>query len=481
MALFFPPEYLDTADHALYRSLTPGMRVMIQREFVGVSYLRRFIMLGRRGEQGRFRSEQLAAGRFLHRRQSISRLVWYRAGLVRSYLELVFRHYLFGFLVQLAGRKHELELPAPGPGCYWETPVNLVVLRWMNRRRPVWEKALEECLGRVLEENVRHHFIYCLRLCVLALRLYSRSEMAAEAAAVRALCRPGKIPLGLELEFSNLGRRAVDKNCPAALIEADPFRNFEYYDSFQLEDVTWRLGGYVDTHEHGRRLFSLTRYGGFFEYSLVRVDYPRTYTLPLTTDPAIAAAMISESIAFIPEIRPHSLHVNIESSGPGPETPEINDYLCLLLLGGDLDRDESGRLRERRLADREFTRFVKLRRHISLVTQEPEKVVEFAFLRLRRDFDYLPVILALKGFQAACRFSAGTRELIPDLVAWACRPAPLPAPALARFVDLVERGLAREGVYDAAFLARFKSQLARRLARLQEELAHSPENRETHT
>jgi len=473
-ALFFPPEYRDTPDHALYRSLSPGQRVMIQREFVGVSYLRRFVMLKRRGQRGHFRAEQPAAGRFLHRKQVVSRLVWRRTGLVRNYLELVFRHYLFGFLVQMAGRKHELDLPAAGPGCYWETPVNLVVLRWLNRRRPVWTKALATCLERVLEENIRHHFIYCLRLGVLAAGLYCRAEMAAEAEALRALSLPGKVPLGLELEFSNLGRRAVDKECPAALIEADPFHNFEYYDSFHLEDVTWRLGGYVDTHEHGRRLFSLTRYGGFFEYSLVRVDYPRTYTLPLTTDPAVAAAMIRESIAFIPEIAPHSLHVNIESSGSGPVVPQVNDYLCLLLLGGDLAVDESGRLRERRLADREFTRFVKLRRHISLVSEEPEKVVEFAFLRLRRDFDYLPLILTLKGFQASCRFEAGTRELLPALVDWACHPVPLPVPAVRRFVDLVERGLKREGVYDAAFRARFRARLGDLLERRQELLRGLP-------
>jgi hypothetical protein len=463
LSLFFPPEYRSGPDYAAWRALDPVARLMLQREFVGVSYLHRFVLLKRNRQAAAgnlFRREQPAAGRFIHRKLAVGRLLWRRRELVRSYLKLVFRHYLFGFLVQLAGRKHELELPEPGPGCYWEAPVNLVVLQWLNRHPELWQQPLERCLEGVLDDGIRHYFIYCLRICQLARELYDRAGLAAEAAAVRAAAIPGRVPLGLELEFSNLGPRAVDKECPAVLIAGDPFRNFEYYDQFHLEDVTWRLGGYVDTHEHGRRTFSLTPYGGFFEYALVRVDYPRTYTLPLTTDPALAAAMISASIAFLPEIGPHSLHVNIQADKNGARRkPQLADYICLLLLGGDLVREGSGKIREKRLADGEFTRFVKLRRHLSLLDEKPRRVAEFAFLRLRPERDYELLLLILKGFQSACCLEDGTREIIPALVAWARRPTPPAAAGKAAFTDLVRSGLAAEGVYGRTFLDAFTARL----------------------
>jgi hypothetical protein len=45
MALFFPKEYTTTRYHTLYLNLSPVSRQMIQREFIGVSYLRRFYLL----------------------------------------------------------------------------------------------------------------------------------------------------------------------------------------------------------------------------------------------------------------------------------------------------------------------------------------------------------------------------------------------------------------------------------------------------
>jgi hypothetical protein len=240
----------------------------------------------------------------------------------------------------------------------------------------------------------------------------------------------------------------------------------ELYSDFHLEDVTWRLGGYVDTHEHGRRIFSLRRYGGFFEYSLVRVDYPRQYTLPLTRDCEIAARMIYESIDFIPEIHPHSLHLNIENCFPGEFEPGLEDFICLLLLGGDFSRDGPGRLRERRLAEREIHRFIKLRRHLSLLTGRKQEVVEYAFLRLHPKgmsaavVDYAFLITVLKGFQNRFRLA---RELclerLPALFDWAENPRPLGREAITRFVRQVSAGLAREAVMGPQALADFESRL----------------------
>ncbi|MCD6430992.1 MAG: hypothetical protein J7L57_07220 [Deltaproteobacteria bacterium] len=464
MALFFPKEYNATPYRALYDSLSPVGRLMIQREFVGVSYLRRFHLLKNSLSGPSFKSDQLAAGRFFHRKLTISHLDWRHREIAKAHLKLIFRHFLFGFLVQFASRKHELPLPPPDPFCYWETSANLIVMRWMNRHRQNWESAIDSSIDQVVSESIRHHFIYYLLSFVIARKLYNRDELADEIVACRAQALPGTTPIGVEMEFSNLGRLAINKKNPAQLISRDHFHNMEYYTSFRLEDVTWRLGGYVDTHEHGRRLISLSRYGGFFEYSMVRIDYPRTYTLPLTTDPSIANQMICESIDFINEIKPHSLHINIEKRGNGEIEPQLDDFLCLLLLGGDLGYNEDGQLKEKRFADKEFHRIINHRRHLSLLEEIKKDVIEYAFLRLwkkgERNYNYRPVILALKGFQYAYHLGANCLDQLPEMLSWAEKPSPLPTASLNNFVYNVENGLKTEGVYSEDFLANYTKELS---------------------
>lgn len=448
MTLFFPGEYLESSYHRRYLRLPANLKLMIQREFVGVSWLRRFYLLKSQGRENDFRAEQVKAGRFLHRKLTLSRLLWHRRDLVEAYLPLILRHYLFGFFVQLAERKHALPLPPPSPGCYWEAPANLVVLGWMNRHSSSWKPRLEKLCRQLLAAKIRHHFIYCLECGILAYDLFDRPGMKKRCRDVKANSSAGNWPIGLEMEFSNLGRRAVDTGLSRELISRDPFHNFEYYSDFKLEDVSWRLGGYVDTHEHGRRLFSLRRHGGFFEYSLVRVDYPRTYTLPLTTDPALAAAIIDEGAAFIEEIKPHSLHLNIEKRSVGEKDPKLEDFLCLLLLGGDFVRDQRGKLRESRFADRELHRIIKIRKHLCLLTQSEKEVVEYAFLRLRpKAYDYLNTIFALKGFQGFYRLPRHLLDFQTALTNWAEAPKPLAETTLANFIANIGRGLKSEGAY----------------------------------
>ncbi len=472
MALFFPKEYNFSPYRTLYQSLSPVSRQMIQREFIGVSYLRRFHLLKEQLSVAKFKNEQIKAGDFVHRKLTINRLTWLNKASVRNHLKIIFRHYLFGCLVQFVKRKNEIELPETSPACYWETPANLIVLHWMNRNSELWENEIAQFTEQVISESVRHHFIYLLLSFTLAQKIYQRSAMQTTASTVRNSAMAGEIPIGIEMEFSNLGRKAVAKDNPRSLITRDPFLNMELYSSFQLEDVTWRLGGYVDTHEHGRRPLKLSRYGGFFEYSMVRVDYPRTYTLPLTSDPTIAVQMICESVDFIKEIKPHSLHINIEQRFQGSIAPELNDCLCLLLLGGDLGYNDKGELQEKRFADREFHRFIKRRLHRNLISGTKIAVIEYAFLRLKKktaeNLDYLPVIMALKGFQNAYRIERNCNHLIPGMLAWAEKPTPLPEAARINFVENVAAGLAQEQVYSIDFIDKFCRNLTDKLSRTQE-------------
>ncbi|RLB69231.1 MAG: hypothetical protein DRH04_05580 [Deltaproteobacteria bacterium] len=451
MALYFPAQYNSTPYRTLYDSLTPVEKIRFHREFVGVTYKRRFLYFQSIHSRQRFKDNLFLASKGLHEKMVISWFTWRRRELLPPYLSLIFRHYLFGFLVQFTQASRQLDLPQPSPSCYWATPINLVVLRWMNRHRDIWQKQLESQVSRVIEEGNRHLFIYCLLAFKLARELFSPEQMAMEIDGFRSQLLPGNTPLGVEMEFSNLGRFATFDKLGRGLKPQDPYRNMEYYSAFMLDDVTWRLGGYVDTHVRGRRLFTLSRFGGFYEYCLVRIDYPRKYSLPLTADPAIAALMIREAVDFLPDIKPHSLHVNIEHRGLGEVRPVLDDYLCLLLLGGDLGRDDQGRLRERRFAGNELRGVIQRRKHLSFFDKKKKEVVEYSFLRLwrhgKRDYDYLPVIMALKGFQYGYNMDLSCRDQVQGMMHWAQNPRPLPESSLKRFLETVTRGLQRENAH----------------------------------
>jgi len=451
MALYFPAQYNSTSYRTFYDSLTPVEKIRFHREFVGVTYKRRFLHLKATHSKQPFKDNLAIAGKNLHDKMAISWFTWRHQELLPAYLSLIFRHYLFGFLVQFTQASRWMDLPQPSPSCYWATPINLVVLRWMNRHRDACQRALEPLITQVIEEENRHLFIYCLLALKAARELFEPEQLAAEANECRSLLLPGNTPLGIEMEFSNLGRYATFDKIGKGLDFQDPFHNMEYYSAFVLDDVTWRLGGYVDTHVRGRRLFTLSRFGGFYEYCLVRIDYPRKYSLPLTADPAVAANMIREAIDFVREIKPHSLHLNIEHRGLGEVKPVLDDYLCLLMLGGDLGRDEEGRLREKRLAGNELRGVIQRRHHLSFFEEVKKEVVEYSFLRLwrhgDRDYDYLPVIMAFKGFQYGYNMDLSCRDQVQGMLHWAQNPRPLSESSISRFVATVKSGLQCEGAH----------------------------------
>lgn len=451
MALYFPAQYNSTPYRSLYDSLTPVEKIRFHREFIGVTYRRRFFHLKSTHSRQSFKDNLAIAGKNLHDKMVISWFTWRHQKLLPAYLSLIFRHYLFGFLVQFTQASRWMDVPRSSPSCYWATPINLVVLRWMNRHRDDCRRALEPLIARVLKEDNRHLFIYCLLALKAARELFKPEQIAAEAAELRLQLMPGKTPIGIEMEFSNLGRYATFDKKDKGLKSHDPFHNMEYYSAFMLGDVTWRLGGYIDTHVRGRRLFTLSHFGGFYEYCLVRIDYPRKYSLPLTADPAVAAGMIQEVVDFIPEIKPHSLHLNIEHRGLGEVKPELEDYLCLLMLGGDLGRDEDGRLREKRFAGNELRGVIQRRHHLSFFEEVKKEVVEYSFLRLwrhgDRDYDYLPVIMACKGFQYGYNMDLSCRDQVQGMLHWAYSPRPLPEPSISRFITTIKSGLQREGAH----------------------------------
>jgi hypothetical protein len=271
------------------------------------------------------------------------------------------------------------------------------------------------------------------------------------------------VPLGAELEFSNLGYRASFDHMFLRHAREKTYHNFIYFHHFFLGDVSWRLGGYLDHHVRLRRYFPVPWIGGFFEYALVRMDYPRRYSMPLTRDPGFLALYIHSVINFVPQIKPHSLHLNVEVfPNPDADLPELSDYLCLLLLGGDLQMDGDGKIREQRLCRHELMKMIRQREHLSLFDSRSHKVNEYAFLRLHAGCSpevWTKIILALKGFNAVSRVGDDAGEPINDLALWARRPHALNQRQIEAFVRRVRHGLEVERAYSPAELNRYMGDL----------------------
>jgi gamma-glutamylcyclotransferase (GGCT)/AIG2-like uncharacterized protein YtfP len=289
-------------------------------------------------------------------------------------------------------------------------------------------------------------------------------------------------PLGAELEFSNLGARAVH----ARPGEDPAYDSFYWFRDFDLFHRTWRLGGHVDSHH--QITIGQHRHRGFLEYALGRFQIIGDLSLPLFDCPWAMSLLINEAVRFL-DVRPHSLHLSFELGGHGrhitdrPHAEE--DLACLLMLGGDLRRDGADKLREWRVYNNELDtnahhslNFSDRKFHFSREDQpeaEAADVMEYKYLRLHAaETDYTSLIVALKGYQ----FHTDARPIsirplgqpeLPEqafLRRWAATPQAVDPQAIDRFVGKVEQGLLEE--HHATSLAPFCQQT---LARIHQRLA----------
>ena len=479
MSFFFPKHAANSDLQTLYLNLSPVERLMVLREFIGVTYRRRFQFFRplRHFPSSFRRNLQIAAAR-QDRKFRIHDKLWRQEDLTRSYLRLIFRHYLLGFAVQLTQKRLRRQLPQPCPTCYPHAPAILAALTWYNQRFHLLSDHIDQLIDRVYQHDERHLYLYCLLAFRTAKECFSQEEMELTIGQLGRNCLGSGSPLGAELEFSNLGRMApYDKSFGRH--GRDPqFANFIHFHKFFLEDVSWRLGGYLDHHLRLRRYLPVPWVGGYLEYSLVRLDYLRKFSMPLTRDPGILAAYLEQVIAFNRDIAPHSLHLNFEDPMAGTERPTLDDYLCLLLLGGDLRPTADGRWLEHRFANNELRGTIQRRSHLSPHDNQEHAVVEYSFIRLwrpqERGYGYLPLIMALKGFQWACDIRLYCREPVGEMLHWAHRPRPIAEASVQRFLGLVEAGLRREGAHPRNVITEQVGQVARILGSYQARLRGDP-------
>jgi gamma-glutamylcyclotransferase (GGCT)/AIG2-like uncharacterized protein YtfP len=289
---------------------------------------------------------------------------------------------------------------------------------------------------------------------------------------IRSNLQPGVIPLGAEIELSNLGAAAVE---PQRSIQkkVDPiYDGFKYFYDFHLDVLSWKLGGYVDDHTGST---NQARRSGFLEFAPGRLNIVGELSRPATPDPWLLNQMIREITLFY-GVHPHSLHLSFQlrrnQIGNQSVLP-LGFVKCLLVLGGGPEQKRTGRLWVSRMGYDEitqrdygeelvFARTSKRRWYLSegeigdkVPAQATTYVQQYKFIRLDTRANYEPLILSLKGLQLAYNpgdyltaeqmgKSKRLREEYKELREWAAEPTEISPQTISRFLKTVQSGLMNE-------------------------------------
>ncbi len=376
-----------------------------------------------------------------------------------NYIKLACKHILFNQFVEKI-RHHFPDAVRLSKKYFRHGLAVLLGFLYYNRHGDQIEAMMKEkSLDRIVPGRLyRDYAVLCISLVE---EIYSRDEMRGICEYVESHWYSTPTPLGAELEFSYLGARAV-----VGEPGEDPYYDgFFWFNDFDLQRRTWRMGGHVDSHRSA--VAGNERHRGFFEYAFGRFNIVGDLSRPLFDCPWAMSKLINEAVRFL-NIPPHSLHISMElprnklsynSLNPHKES----DLACLLMLGGDFRKDDTGLLREWRIFNKELDtnllgslNFSSRKYHYSRPDQSEEEasdVMEYKFMRLRKEeTDYSNLIVCLKGYQFGTHARPisippkGQSELPEQrfLREWAAHPKPLSRAEIHSFLETIERGIKEE-------------------------------------
>jgi len=391
--------------------------------------------------------------------------------LAENYLGLVVRQVLFNELEERIHTDFRYELDhVPQHSYYYERAISsLAALRVLNQTPGLVEMMVDECLSELSFQ--RDHLVDFIRWAVVAAdALYDARQGRYQVRLIRNHMGTGSIPLGAELEFSNIGHEVI-RDLEGRRARERCFDGFLYFRDFGLDQLTWKLGGHIDDH---REKASQRPRRGFFELALGNLSIEANLSKPLTNDPWMLNQFLHEAQRFYP-VRPHSVHISLQLRSqhqPAHDrTLPLHVMKCLFALAGDPRPGPDGRLHCARLTSDEIINtektpsmlFCEVRRRYQRASDETAPpaagdgryVQQFRFLRLSPHINYEPIILALKGLQLRLRpasfltpaqytDSPRHRRLFERLRAWGARPRPLRDSEIAGFLRHVRAGLLTE-------------------------------------
>ncbi len=389
---------------------------------------------------------------------------------VHKYIVLVVKQVLLNqFEWNLYHRfRFELDRLCPSKRYFTRAGSLLIALRMINFNRSSVELVLRRCLETLPCDGTYDLIDYIKYAVQAADTIFDARVAQSEISILRHNLQPGLVPMGAELELSNLGFRAVHKEAQAQ----DPvFDGFRYFSDFALDVLCWKLGGYIDDHSDVQRPDKR----GFLELAPGRLNIVGELSKPVTADPWILNQLIRETAAFFP-VQPHSLHLSFQlrrrQIGRQTVLP-LSFVKCLFVLGGGTQLLQNGRLWISRMGYDEIQRnqygeelvFARTSKRRSRMgdrwldeepaTSYPSFIHQYKFIRLDPRANYEPLIMALKGIQLSINPGdyltaeqlAGSRRLrneYEELKEWAARPEAISRRTKGRFLDAIYDGLMHE-------------------------------------
>lgn len=385
-----------------------------------------------------------------------------------SYLALVLRQVLLNeFDEQIQSRyRFDLEHLRTSERYFARSVSLLAALQMVNASRSDVERIVER--GLTMPPD-KFDLIDYVKYAVRASRsIFDPRVAEANLSRIRSNRQPGLVPLGFELELSNLGADAVEPRRSASRASDPAYDGFRYFYDFCLDVLCWKLGGYIDDHTgSGQR----RRSSGFLELAPGRLSIAGELSRPATSDPWLMNQLIHELVGFF-QVRPHSLHLSLQLFKSRIEVQNvlpIGFVKCLLALGGGSERKPGG-LWVSRMGRDEITQerlghelvFARRSRrnwylgHDDIGDKAPAQattyIQQYKFIRLERRANYEPLILCLKGLQLALnpgdylsaeqlRGSARLRRQYEQLKVWAADPTQISSHVIAKFLNAAQYGL----------------------------------------
>lgn len=387
-----------------------------------------------------------------------------------NYIALVIKQAILNHFEWMIYDRFRFELDRLNSSQRYFTRTNslLIALRMINSNRDTIDMVLRRGL-ETMPLGERYDLIDYVKYAIHAAEnAFDPRVVQSNLQWIHNNLQPGLMPIGVELEMSNLGFRAIHEKHG----KHDPvFDGFRYFNEFGLDVLMWKMGGYVDDHSGSHAPAKR----GFLELAPGRLNIAGELSKPATSDPWIMSQLIRETAIFYP-VTPHSLHLTFQlrRNQIGNQTVLPSSFVkCLFVLGGGTEISQSGKLWVSRMDHEEIERnqygeeliFAATSKRRSRMPTDllidsqsskfPVYTHQYKFMRLERRANYEPLIMALKGIQLSINpgdyltseqlaSSRRLRNEYEGLKVWAANPTPISRRSKGRFLDAIYDGLMHE-------------------------------------
>ncbi|MEA3227358.1 MAG: gamma-glutamylcyclotransferase family protein, partial [Planctomycetota bacterium] len=199
---------------------------------------------------------------------------------MRNYLALVVKQVLLNQLEEQIQAQYRFELERMrNSERYFNRSVSLLAaLQMMNANRKTVDLIVDEYLGTTPSKE--HDLIDYVKYAVRASKSMFDTRVAqAKLLRIRSNLQPGLIPLGLEIELSNIGAAAVEPQRSIRNLSDPVYNGFKHFHDFRLDVLSWKLGGYIDDHTGST---DQARRSGFLELAPGRLNIAGELSRPAT-------------------------------------------------------------------------------------------------------------------------------------------------------------------------------------------------------